>query len=68
MTPQEKSNLLLKRFFAVTQDIELARQCAGLAVYEIMEEVYLETNKKPVDYWSEVRYSVYASNSIREGL
>ena len=58
MTPKEKAKDLVRRFYQATGDFDIAKQCAGIAVYEIIDEKtdYEEDSA----YWQEVRYEVYA--------
>jgi hypothetical protein len=58
MTPKEKAKDLVRRFYQVTVDFDIAKQCAGIAVYEIIDEKtdYEEDSA----YWQEVRFEVYA--------
>ena len=58
MTPKEKAKDLVRRFYQATGDFDIAKQCAGIAVYEIIDEKtdYEEDSA----YWQEVRFEVYA--------
>lgn len=58
MTPKEKANDLVRRFYQATGDFDIAKQCAGIAVYEIIDE---KTDfEEDSAYWQEVRFEVYA--------
>lgn len=58
MTPKEKAKDLVRRFYQATGDFDIAKQCAGIAVFEIIDEKtdYEEDSA----YWQEVRFEVYA--------
>jgi hypothetical protein len=61
MTAKEKAKDLVRRFYQVTVDFDIAKQCAGIAVYEIIEFMSPMVNDKQMyDYWEEVRFEVYA--------
>ena len=62
MTPKEKAKDLVRRFYQVTADFDIAKQCAGIAVYEIIDE---KTDfEEDSAYWQEVRFEVYALGII----
>lgn len=62
MEPKEKAKDLVRRFYQAIGDFDIAKQCAGIAVYEIIDEKtdYEEDSA----YWQEVRYEVYALGMI----
>jgi hypothetical protein len=65
MTAKEKAKELVRRFYHVTADFDIAKQCAGIAVYEIIEFMSPMVNDKQMyDYWEEVRFEVYALGII----
>lgn len=65
MTAKEKAKDLVRRFYQVTVDFDIAKQCAGIAVYEIIEFMSPMVNDKQMyDYWEEVRFEVYALGII----
>jgi hypothetical protein len=65
MTAKEKAKDLVRKFYQVTVDFDIAKQCAGIAVYEIIEFMSPMVNDKQMyDYWEEVRFEVYALGII----
>ena len=58
MTPKEKAKNLVRRFYHATGDFDIAKQCAGIAVYEIIDD--LTDHEEDSAYWQEVRFEVYA--------
>ena len=62
MTPKEKAKDLVRRFYQATGDFDIAKQCAGIAVYEIIDD--LTDHEEDSAYWQEVRFEVYALGII----
>jgi hypothetical protein len=62
MTPKEKAKDLVRRFYQATADFDIAKQCAGIAVYEIIDD--LTDHEEDSAYWQEVRFEVYALGII----
>jgi len=67
MTPKEKAEELVGKFYFLVQTKEEQKQCALIAVDEIMEfmkmdDEYTETlsnaNSKWVNYWKEVKQEI----------
>jgi hypothetical protein len=65
MTPQEKSQELFDKYWELNTDFdglvkyELAKQCALIAVDEIMNYMTPQTDSKEAfDYWREVKQEI----------
>ena len=74
MTPKEKANELLSKFVSISLSqyvdlvdgirIRLAKQCALIAVDEILgdidDSILHPQNKEAIDYWQEVKKEIEA--------
>ena len=68
MTPKEKAKSIVKDMFMIKNlDFDQAKQCAWVAIYEIvefmrMDDEYTQTasnaNSKWVHYWQEVKQEI----------
>ena len=61
MNPKDKAKDLVRRFYQATGDFDISKQCAGIAVDEIIDET---TEQEDSTYWQEVRFEVYALGII----
>ena len=72
MTPKQKAKQLIKKFTSSTmrlvadyewvEDIDSAKQCALITVYEILDAIdwhKFETPNKQLEYWSEVQQELF---------
>ena len=62
MTPKEKAKDLVRIFYHATGDFDIAKQCAGITVYQIIDEK--RDFEEDSAYWQEVRFEVYALGII----
>ena len=61
MTPYEKAYDLVRRYYQIIPNFDTAKDCAGLAVYEIIED--RTDGELDSAYWQEVRVEIYALGS-----
>jgi hypothetical protein len=61
MTPYEKAHDLVRRYYQIVPNFDSAKDCAGLAVFEIIED--RTDGELDSAYWQEVRVEVYALGS-----
>jgi hypothetical protein len=72
MNPKQKAKQLIKKFTSSTmrlvadyewvEDIDSTKQCALIAVYEILDAIdwhEFETPNKQLEYWSEVQQELF---------
>lgn len=63
MTPLQKAEQLITRFNVITENIDLARRCAALSVYEMIDDRI--DHEEDSAYWQEVRNEIYNIQSGR---
>lgn len=61
MTPYEKAKDLVRRYYHIVPNFDTAKDCAGMAVYEIIED--RTDGELESAYWQEVRVEIYALGS-----
>jgi hypothetical protein len=60
-TPYEKAKSLVRRYYHIVHNFDVAKECAGIAVFEIIED--RTDGELDSAYWQEVRVEVYALGS-----
>jgi hypothetical protein len=62
MTPKEKAKELFDKYFEATNNYYQAKQCALIAVDEILgdidDSILHPQNKEAIDYWQEVKQEI----------
>jgi hypothetical protein len=57
MTPKEKAQELFDKYFEVTNNYYQAKECALIAVDEILSVIWINLDDE-VDYWAEVKQEI----------
>lgn len=64
MTPKEKANKLVEKYFSTISGYQDAKQCALIAVDEILDidccDMSEENFDKHIEYWQEVKKEIEA--------
>jgi hypothetical protein len=60
MTPKEKAQELFDKYFEVTNNYYQAKQCALIAVDEILDTIKWCIGDSQVEYWQEVKKEIEA--------
>ena len=59
MKPYEKAKTLIAKYKSITNDFDTAKQCAAMAVFEIIDD--LTDSEQDSAYWQDVRFEIYAT-------